>query len=104
MNVKIGNRSYEVLFEAPVRDNELIDGSIDYSRSQIKVSENISTDYQRETLLHEVLHGVVDDAKLYEFFDEKILEKLITTVTPRLIQVLCDNAELVKFITNKSQT
>lgn len=100
MNVKIGNRNYNVLFETPVQNDELVDGSIDYSKSEIKVSQNISVDYQRETLLHEVLHGVVEDAKLYEFFDDEVLEKLVTTVTPRLIQMLCDNPELIQFITN----
>ena len=80
-------------------DSEDIDGSINYTESTISISKTISKDYAQEILLHEVLHGISDDAKLHEFFDETIVEKFITVFTPRLLQVLKDNKQLVDTLT-----
>lgn len=92
MQIKIGCREYAVDFEKEF-DSEDIDGSINYTESTIHISKNLSVDYAKETLLHEVLHGISDDAKLHEFFDESIIEKFITVFTPRLLQTFKDNKD-----------
>ena len=92
MRIKIGSREYMVDFESAF-DSEDIDGSINYTKSTIHISKHLSSDYVKETLLHEVLHGISDDAKLYEFFDESVIEKFITVFTPRLLQTFRDNKD-----------
>jgi len=99
MNIKIGGREYLVDFNPTFESND-IDGCIDYVGSTISISNNIAPDFAQETLLHEVLHGIADDAKLCEFFDESIVEKFITVMTPRLLQVLKDNQNLITKLTN----
>ena len=96
MDLKIGNRRYKVLFQ-PIEDEE-VDGYINYTQSEICIDSTIAKDFQQETLLHEVLHGIVDDAKLYSFFSEELIEKFIEVLTPRFIQILNDNPELIKYL------
>jgi len=108
MKIKIGNRTYEVnlgdyeglLANAP---NDSY-GCIDYTRSKIVVSTEIAKDFQKEILLHETLHGIMDDAHMNKIVqDENLLEDFIAALAPRLIQVLTDNPTLIEFLTQTNQ-
>ena len=108
MQIKIGNRIYQVFFDDRERllENAPMQtfGCIDYAGSKIFISPNISSDYEKEILLHEVLHGIIDDAHINEIVkNEKAIESFVSALAPRLIQVLCDNSELVSFLVSSNK-
>jgi len=105
MKIKIGNRVYEAILGdhenllANAPDDSY--GCIDYTRSKIFVATEIAEDFQKEVLLHEVLHGIMDDAHMDKIVkDENLLEDFVAALAPRLIQVLSDNPTLIGFLTN----
>ena len=76
-------------------------GCIDYTRSKIFIATEIVEDFQKEVLLHEVLHGIMDDAHMSKIVkDESLLEDFVAMLAPRLMQVLSDNPVLVEYLTN----
>ena len=75
-------------------------GCIDYTKSKIYIDPEISKDFQKETLLHEVLHGILDDAHIDKIIkNEELLEDFVSALAPRLIQVLNDNKNLIDYLT-----
>ncbi|MER2061395.1 MAG: BC1881 family protein [Aerococcus urinaeequi] len=83
--VKIGYRTYDVQ-EVPVVDiHDTLKGNINFVDQVIKVSDFMTDDDKRETLIHEVLHGVE------EFMGLDIPEEHIKQLGRGLAMVIADN-------------
>lgn len=83
--LKVGNLLYDV-GELNVDDKEL--GKSNHKYQWIKLHPDLKTENKEETLIHEVLHQILDDAG---YFDESDNEKLVNTLANGIYQVLKDN-------------
>lgn len=101
--IKIGPITYRVL-EAERLDAErsgVCVGEIQYSTATIYVVPNLDPQFAPVNLLHEAIHGVLAHAGVDPAtHDERVVEALAYG----LVQVLRDNPELVKAITQRRTT
>lgn len=67
----------------------------------IHIAPGQSLNYERDTVLHEVLHGIVAQAGSLQAMDftDDMEENLILLMTPWLLMVLQDNPDLVEYLT-----
>ena len=88
--IRIAGVEYDVLYEPTLRDGgSVLFGRIDYERMQILLSEESNRNHQRYclTLLHEVLHGIVEANGMEVEQEEAVIEMFARG----LYQVLQDN-------------
>ncbi len=95
--IKLGYFVYSLRLEQHVIGNgdELCYGLTDFERMEIQIDAKQSTQMQRETLFHELLHVALHDCGLVE---SDLEEKLIRVISPRVMQFMQDNPELVKVL------
>lgn len=89
---KIGARVYGISIESPeinkvFQENDTAYGYIDYVSGKIKLRSDISKDFQTETLLHELLHAMLDNSGI----EDINLDKITKVLAPRLHALLIDN-------------
>lgn len=76
--VYIGGLAYSInVEESPIRDAEgnLLLGRVDYNNTRIDISSSMqSQDYQKVTLLHEIIHAI--DHQYRIGLDEEVTDKL----------------------------
>jgi len=99
--IKIGARSYSISVESPkinqvFAEHEEAYGYIDYITSQIKLRAGIDPQFQLETLLHELLHGMLDNSGIEGVNTDTIAKVL----APRLHAFLIDNPSFQTDILN----
>lgn len=75
------------------RGAELI-GRFEGDSQKITLSPNLAFDMLRETLLHEILHGLLMPLEL----DDKEEERIILTLSPSLLDLFRRNPKLIRFI------
>lgn len=93
-NIKIGAFNYKVVLEESELDGDACDGLMDYAQAKISISNKQDDQIKVQTLLHEILHGIMHQAG-YIDHDEGV----INTLSYGLIQVIRDNPELYTEIT-----
>lgn len=88
--IRIAGVEFDVSYEPTIRDGgSVLFGRIDYERMQILLSEESNRNHQRYclTLLHEVLHGIVEANGMEVEREEAVIEMFARG----LYQVLQDN-------------
>ena len=104
-SLKVGPKSYKVIFgeDQILSKRPGTQGYIDYTTRKIVIKESHET-MMREMLLHEALHAVLDDSAFQEVFDVNDLEteKVISLLTPRLLQLIVENPRLLSFLTSQT--
>lgn len=103
--IKIGSMEYEVIkTDKPILLNDqACNGVIDYENLFIEISTNRATQKQEETLMHEVLHGIIHERNLILEDEEMIVEE----ISKGLYQVIKDNPDIFtdkKITMQKDQT
>lgn len=73
-------------------------GLLDTDTRTIVIDGTRSAAGQQETVLHEVLHGIIDLTNL-RAGDDGEEEKLVSAIAPWLLLVLRENPKLVEYIT-----
>lgn len=68
-------------------------GQIEYAEQIIKIDKNISEDMKKETLIHEILHGVFEKLGYEELNDD---EQKVQSISSTLYLVLKEN-KLISF-------
>jgi len=68
-------------------------GLIEHNRQRIRVKHNLAPDETRETLLHEVIHGVASAAAV------DLSERKVRALSRVLYATLRENPELVTYLT-----
>jgi hypothetical protein len=86
--IKVGPHTFTVLRKTPNGDH----GECDISNLKIGVKRGLKRSLAQDALLHEVLHACVHPDMPHEE------EEFVTSVTPRLLQVMQDNPELIAFL------
>lgn len=98
--IKIGNHTYSVKYVVPD------DGSGDYfygrthtRTTRMEINPTQAKSQARDTLLHEVLHAILDDVD--SPLDDEKEESVIRAITPGLLGVLRNNPALLTFLLSK---
>lgn len=100
--IKIGGKKYKLSLtnhktDEIFKDNEEANGYIKYDLSEINIRSSNSSDVIKESIIHELLHALLDDSGV----EDLNTEKLVKILTPRLNALLEDNPEFImKFIKN----
>jgi hypothetical protein len=92
--VKIGARTYAI-HEQDAEENSVFKeheeayGYIEYPTSEIYIRSDLEITFQNETLIHEILHGLLDNTGIDEINTDQITKAL----SPRLYAFLVDNPD-----------
>lgn len=90
--IKIGARIYTI-HEQDAEENSVFKeheeayGYIEYPTSQIHIRSDLEITFRNETLIHEILHGLLDNTGIDEINTDMITQAL----APRLSAFLVDN-------------
>ena len=92
-NIKIGPVNYSVaeVDKLYAEDGTKLGGQIYFSEANIQIWSKMSDDTKRVVVLHEVIHGVLNNASLTEHE-----ENFVTAAAIGLAGVLIDNPEFTK--------
>lgn len=75
-------------------------GSYDRPTLTIRVrTGGVAEDQQREALLHEALHGIVDSGQLIHYLHGDHEEPFVRVFAPQLLHFLRDNPDVVAYLT-----
>lgn len=100
-SILIGPHTYYIVYNTKrCNDSENNYGFIKPDTMEIVIDPKNSDDRQRETMLHEILHGLFDLLS-YEklgLIDGDTEEKLIVTLSPAPLSVLQNNDDLVNYL------
>ena len=89
-SIRIGGVEYPVVFVENLNNGtNMAYGHIDYDNCQIELSDTVGTAHERrcQTLLHEILHGIIYHASATIENEEEVVE----CIAKGLYQVLQDN-------------
>ena len=97
MEIEIDGCNFEVIYckEPIVVDGKACYGSIDYDTSTISIDNNVSEYTKNVSLLHEIVHGILDARGFYE---ESANEDFVEQVARCLYSTLIHSPDLVKLI------
>lgn len=89
--VRIGGIDYQVEIVPDLRDGDKkLDGWIKYRDCMILIDQSLSRQMARQTLLHEIIHGMITT------IGRDIDEDTVDALAYMLLQVIRDNPELWK--------
>lgn len=93
-----------ILYDDDNRLKELEDlnGLCDFDTGRIWIDRQQTPLMEKDTVLHEVLHAVLDQCGVKRRFkdvDKEFEEDVVVEIAPRLLQVLRDNPRLVEYLT-----
>lgn len=95
--VRIGSMDYKIeqTEDVIVLNGQECTGIIEYDKHLIRLNSNIQ-DKQgiEQTLLHEIVHGIIDDRKI-ELVPEH-MEQIVDDISCGLHQVIRDNPDIFK--------
>lgn len=97
--IKIANLTYKVHRKAGLTSDQGITayGIITNSKQTIELETDFpSKDKYNEVLLHEVLHGVIDQYGIDNLINHENMESIVSILARGLMQVFQDNPDLVK--------
>ena len=87
------------------KEGSEIQGYVDYYQSKIVINNSLSQDAEEETIVHEILHVLLDRNNL-EIISKnssikEVVENLVTYLAPRFHSFLKDNPEFLnEFLSN----
>lgn len=103
MNLKIGTRCYNIeqwseqqIENLTEKDASEVCGFTDYYQSKIVVNASMAKDVREETLMHEILHSLLDNSGIEEVSRQvkegaNLSELVATILAPRLHALLKEN-------------
>ena len=97
MKIEIDGCNFEVLYtkEPIIVDNKTCYGRIDYDLSNIVIDDSVSDFTKNVSLLHEIVHGILDSRGFHE---ESADEDFVEQVARCLYSTLLHSPDLVKLI------
>jgi hypothetical protein len=100
--LKIGCFTYDII-SAKIKSPSN-HGETNTDTKQILLSDTDNQQVVKETLLHEVLHALLEDAVILNLFtDDDHEERLVRYLSPKLMAVMQDNPKLVDYLWKKSK-
>ena len=94
--VKIGHHQYEIEETESVNKFEPRKGEIDFYNRKIRIDKDMTDADKRETLIHEILHGLED------FMGFQLEESEIRKLGCGLAMVFVDNPQLFSYLNERS--
>ena len=96
--IKVGAMRFEVRLASELADDGKY-GATNVWGQSILLQPGQAADFERDTLLHEVLHAIVAESGLRAWFtDQDKEEELIRVLAPALLEVLRENKSLVGYL------
>lgn len=97
--LKIGGRTYAVSIQTSeensvFQEHDSAYGYIEYPTSQIHIRAELDVGFQKETLLHEILHGLLDNTGNEDINTDQLTKAL----APRLHAFLIDNPGFQQYL------
>lgn len=98
-NIKIGVIDYKVSYPEVIYEDERFKqlGRIKYDDETIEILKELKGLPQRVSFLHEVIHGIFNNAGQQEAQNEGLIEAL----SYGFMQVIRDNPEFIKYLMKK---
>ena len=99
--VRVGPFVYEI---TPIKEMGATDqaGGVDLSGQAIIYDPGLHSMQERDTILHELLHCIIFQTPLRKTItDQEEEERLVWTLSPRILALLRDNPQFVKYLTEK---
>ena len=87
-NLKIMGSNYKIEEVEQIDKWQRLLGQIDYINQTIKIDKNIPEDLKMDTLIHEIIHGVLDKLGYVEINSD---EQKVNGIANALFAVLKDN-------------
>lgn len=91
--LKVLATEYEVQEVEQIDKYERLLGQIDYDEQKIKIDKNISEDMKKETLIHEMLHSILEKLGYREMNED---EQKVHSIASTMYFVLKEN-NLISF-------
>lgn len=91
--IKIMATEYIVEEVEQIDRYERLLGQIEYAEQKIKIDKNISEDMKKETLLHEIIHGILEKLNYREINED---EQKVHSIASTMYLVLKEN-NLISF-------
>lgn len=103
MRIEIDGCNFEVIYckEPIVVDGKACYGSIDYDTSTISIDANVSEYTKNVSLLHEIVHGILDSRGFHE---ESSDEELVEQTARCLYATLLHSPDLIKLIQKEQKS
>jgi Zn-dependent peptidase ImmA (M78 family) len=104
MILKVGNRRYNIeqwsdeqIEEFTGKEANEVCGFTDYYQGKIVINSRMAKDVREETLMHEILHTLLDNSGIEEVSKQakegaNLSELIATILAPRLHSLLKDNS------------
>ena len=92
-DVRIGARRYAIALTRRPEDDP---AEIDHHEGTIVVSDAMTTEATVEMVIHEILHGLIDDSGLDIDANEVDEEMIVRALAPRVTAFLADNPDQVR--------
>lgn len=98
--VLIGHAYFNIQFDPHLNEDSEAVGLTGPETQRILIDPKLGPDVERETVLHECLHGIYFQAglRLEQWSRDKIEEKIIWSMAPRILELLKDNPELTEYL------
>lgn len=103
----VGARRYTVICSQAGIDSESVErgeelhGVTNTSTMRVTLNPKNSADRQRDTLLHEALHTVLDLVGLNQDLGAEMEERVVNRLAPALLDLLRRNPRLVDYLMEK---
>lgn len=91
--LKILATEYQVEEVEQIDKYQRLLGQIEYIEQKIKIDKNISEDMKKETLIHEILHGILEKLGFNEINED---EQKVHSIASTMYLVLKEN-KLISF-------
>ena len=85
MKINILGLEYQIKIVSTVDRHQALWGKINYETQEIVISSNISSQHQLQTIIHELLHGILTHLGYSNHSDD---EQFVTAVSAALYQSL----------------
>ena len=99
--IKVGAFDYTVEHNPQALEDVGGDAALWNAQLRIAVNKDQAPGYLRDSLLHELLHACYQQSGLYDPEKKEYEERVVSHMTPRILDVLRANPRLVAWLTEK---
>lgn len=101
--VKIGHKWFTLTEDKGLTSVAEVTGVCGADTQEIRIDGDLGDDTRRETVLHELLHGVWNLTLLEKLYSAEQAEQVIYALSPFILGMLQDNPDLVLYLTEDKQ-
>ncbi len=99
--VKVGHKTFTLIEDKGLASIAEVTGVCGADTQEIRIDGDLGPDTRKETVLHELLHGMWNLTLLEKIYTADQSEQVIYALSPVLLQTLQDNPRLVTYLIQK---